>query len=550
MFSTQTRETQLPDYAAGGAFGMAAATDIGTVRKLNEDAYYFSNTHQFFIVCDGMGGHNSGALASRIAAKTLQHVLTHSENIEIEKLCEDIEEKLPYHALRLIAGVRLANRRIVMEAAANPTHRGMGSTIVAAIYHEGWLYSVNVGDSRIYRLRQNQLELLTRDHSWINELLEDREISEAEVQKFRKKNVLTRALGIYPTVKIDLRIENTQERDLYLLCSDGLHNALSAELITSVMRAEHSSLQKMAERLVSNAKKLNGSDNITAGVWFINEKSKRNLAPAVFEKTIGEESPQVLASLDRTLKSLFPKPAIRRQLPKKTLGWSMAAIVLLCLLSFLLFRIESAGPLPKPAFSSALLTQEVSTINSQSRLDLGNGQLEKAGSLVLLQVRDASYLNYLRQLDGIRILDVISTFVTDDVPVFAGDFTWAVADSNQRIIHKKDNVHLISLKAWERRSESRATRNIGNRLQEETRNARTSDSAIVYLVGSFDTLAYRNAWIFINNTRLGRLFDYLESGIQLTPGSYNISIRDGAGKILQEKNNQDVQGGKTIAVEF
>ncbi|MFQ5631063.1 MAG: PP2C family protein-serine/threonine phosphatase, partial [bacterium] len=127
---------------------MAAASDIGTVRKKNEDFFYFSEKGKFFVVCDGMGGHKSGALASKIAGETIRDVLLDGLTIEHGKICEDVDDDLPPPALKLIAGVRLANRRIVLEAQRNEENRGMGSTIVAALLYEKWLFSINVGDSR------------------------------------------------------------------------------------------------------------------------------------------------------------------------------------------------------------------------------------------------------------------------------------------------------------------------------------------------------------------------------------------------------------------
>ena len=262
-----------------GPILMAAASDIGTIRKQNEDFFFFSEKGKFFIVCDGMGGHKSGALASQIAGETVRDVLFNNRAIEIGKVCEDIDEDLPLPALKLIAGVRLANRRIALAAQRNEENHGMGSTIVAALLYQKWLFSINVGDSRIYRLRDSQLSLLTKDHSWLNELIEDREISEKDIQKFHKKNVLTRALGIYPTVKIDLRIENIEPNDLYLLCSDGLHNALSGDLIERILSAKHKSLQKMIDKLVLSAKRMNGSDNITGGVLTVDYEMNGTISP-------------------------------------------------------------------------------------------------------------------------------------------------------------------------------------------------------------------------------------------------------------------------------
>lgn len=528
---------------------MAAASDVGTVRKQNEDCFYYSEKDRFFIICDGMGGHKSGALASRIAGETVRDVLLNDNLVEIAKACEDINEKLPLPALKLIAGVRLANRRITLEAARNSDNRGMGSTIVVAMLHDKWLYTINVGDSRIYRLRKAQLSTLTKDHSWINELIEDKEISEKDIQKFRKKNVLTRALGIYPTVKIDLRIENIENKDLYLLCSDGLHNALSAELIVSILSAKHKTIQKMIDKLVLSAKQMNGSDNITGGVFFINNNSNGTLAPTLFETTIVDEPEKVSTYLDKALKILYPLPKATFERPTKWMAMSGAAIVLIILFSMLFYNSGKSEKTASETLSSALLTQELPTISHISQ-DALYSKTEKAGMLVLLQLKDEKYLKLLQSLNDVRILDHVKRF-NSKLPIYAGDFTWAVADSTKNIIYQKNNLNLQAIAKWANAQQSpQAVDTVVNSDSRAGIDSSDQNRGIVYIVGSFANNSYRNAEIYIDNNRLGLLNNYLESGFSLRPGKYNISIRDGNGNILKSKANQTISSGEIIAVEF
>ncbi|RMD96000.1 MAG: serine/threonine-protein phosphatase, partial [Calditrichaeota bacterium] len=292
---------------------MAAATDTGTVRKQNEDSFYFSEKYQFFILCDGMGGHNAGRLAARTAAETLKDVLRQEKFIDVDRICEDIDERLPNPAMKLIASVRLANRRIFNYAIKYPQYKGMGTTLVAALIDNGWLYIAHVGDSRLYRLRQGELKVLTSDHSYLRELIEDRELSEKEAWQFRQKNVLTRAVGIAPNIKIDLCMDAALPNDLYLLCSDGMYGALPNELILRVLTADHGSLQKTVDRLVNYAKNLDGSDNITAGTILVQDSTPPARHVSLVTKTIAAESGKVSSYLDRFIKKSYPEPVEKKK---------------------------------------------------------------------------------------------------------------------------------------------------------------------------------------------------------------------------------------------
>ncbi len=255
---------------------MAAASDIGTERDENEDCYFFSVSRKFFIVCDGMGGHEKGALASKIAGATLRDLIFASETlrnfvieksfVDISRICQDIDPEQPIQALKLISGIRLANRRILSYSRYNPRKKKMGTTVAAAVIQHDRVFIAHVGDSRVYRLRHGKLSCLTTDHSWLNELLEDEDITQKQAVRFREKNVLTRALGIAPTIKVDLQIAAVEPGDLYLLCSDGLSNALTNATIEEILSGFHDSLQTKITDLVSQAKFRDGTDNITGGV--------------------------------------------------------------------------------------------------------------------------------------------------------------------------------------------------------------------------------------------------------------------------------------------
>lgn len=544
----------MSERSSAGPIMMAAATDVGTVRKQNEDYHYYSEDGKFFIVCDGMGGHQAGALASKIAVETVRDALQDESTVDFEKLCEDIDDQLPLPALKLIAGVRLANRRIIQEASRNEAYRGMGSTIVVAMVYDKWLFTINVGDSRIYRLRNGVLSTLTHDHTWLNELIEDKEISEKDALKFSKKNVLTRALGIYPTVKIDLRIDNLEQDDIYLLCSDGLHNALSDELIQSILSADHKTPGKMADKVVLSAKQLNGSDNITGGILQINHLHKAAASPTSFEKTIMDETQRVTFDLDKTLKLLYPAPKATFESSTKWMALGGVGVVLIVLMGFLLNRsgaTQSAAP--QALASTALLTQEISTIGHISSKNKSD-RAEQAGALILLQVKDDKYINLLRSLGDMRILDHVKNF-GQNLPVYAGEFTWAVADSSQKIIYQKNGVRLTGKNEWPATA-SRPRLVEPTRLAGTARNnasqagALTTENGTVYIIGSFENTNYRDAEIFVENTRVGALRSYLESGFTLRPGNYTISIRDTAGNVLKSRPNQFVGGGEIVAVEF
>lgn len=364
---------------------MSATSDIGTVRKENEDFQYFSKEKKFAIVCDGMGGHNKGAMASRFAGETLRDVFfaenkkstlsLNGKSFNIKQACADVTQKLPDTILHQLAATRLANRRILSHALLNSHMQGMGTTILSACFTETNLMIAHIGDSRIYRLRQETLKCLTKDHSWLNELIEDNEISEADIKNFQKKNVLTRALGISATLKVDLHIETIEEDDLYLMCTDGLFNALDDELIKSILSAHHGSLQNKVSNLVKRAKLMDGSDNITACLIHLASLPSNPETETSDKFTINDEPENITQYLDQKAKAIYP-PTIEKSknhLSRRInfIGLSAVALIIVALV---LFYISKKDERSEPLLQSAFFGQIQSENQEKS---IGGSNLEE-----------------------------------------------------------------------------------------------------------------------------------------------------------------------------
>ena len=237
----------------------AGLSDVGKQRVHNEDRFILLPEFSVYVVADGMGGHQSGEVASRMAASTIASYFRNLDGSPSSRT------RLPAAGERLRAAVSHANARIFARADDSRAHRGMGTTIVAAAFsrESGELYVAHAGDSRCYRLRGGSFEQLTRDHSLVSDaLLERPDLSPSDLA-YLPKNVITRALGIGPSVDIDLRVDRAEQGDIYLLCSDGLHSLVSDEEIVDLLE-ECPVLTEACAALVEKANAAGGKDNITA----------------------------------------------------------------------------------------------------------------------------------------------------------------------------------------------------------------------------------------------------------------------------------------------
>ena len=254
---------------------VGARSDVGMVRHNNEDCFAVDLPLNLLVLCDGMGGQAAGEVASKLAVDVImEHCRQASKNPQLP-LVGDLQEEFSPQTNRLGSGIRLSNQAIREAAESSPSKSGMGSTVVAAWITGNVLGIAHVGDSRIYLLRDGNLQQLTLDHSLVMEQVRKGLMSREEAEKSSLSNVIVRALGAEPTVKVDVDEMWVKEGDQILLCSDGLTRMVSDEGIGQVL-AEATSAQQASDRLVEIANDNGGEDNVTVIVGRLKAYSRWN----------------------------------------------------------------------------------------------------------------------------------------------------------------------------------------------------------------------------------------------------------------------------------
>ncbi len=237
----------------------AGVTDIGLVRKNNEDNFGYDMRHGIFVVCDGMGGQQAGELASKIGVDTVLDYFRQDQSAA--PVGGARFEGVSPRAVSLATAIQLANQAIHESGAMNPSHAGMGSTIVAVAV-DGNLFSVaNVGDSRVYLIRNKDVVQLTNDHSLVMEQVRRGLITLEEAEQSKMQNVIVRALGTEESVEPDLADHEFNAEDVLLLCSDGMSRYVKEERIAEAVNQD--SLEQACANLIAAAKSGNSDDNIT-----------------------------------------------------------------------------------------------------------------------------------------------------------------------------------------------------------------------------------------------------------------------------------------------
>jgi protein phosphatase len=280
---------------------LAAKTDKGLVRSGNEDYLHLDEDSSVYAVCDGMGGHQAGEVASMTASETVLKTFTHFRQPLLEDSRLNLDLSLPPNGELLVKSIRLANRAIYNLALRDSNMAGMGTTIVA-VAPEGDIMSVaHVGDSRAYRLNKKALEPLTKDHSWVAEIQESQNLSAEEASTMVGKNVITRALGVRESVEVDFRVVKIQPGDLFILCSDGLCGFADDDEIFDVADRSRDDLDRLVGNLVQMANDRGGSDNVSVIALEVTScgSSSHNEAEVI---TLPEESEEVQAVADEWLK--------------------------------------------------------------------------------------------------------------------------------------------------------------------------------------------------------------------------------------------------------
>ena len=229
-------------------------SDVGRRRNTNQDyASVFTNQEgiKLAILADGMGGHRAGDIASQMAVLNLGNAWEEQDLTDDEKIAQ-----------WFIQAIQEENALIYQRGQEQPEYNGMGTTIVAAALSEERFTIAHVGDSRAYLIRDGKIIQLTEDHSLVNELIKSGEISEEMAVNHPRKNILTRSVGMPGTVEVDVSTYIWQLKDRLLLCSDGLTNMLSEEMIETIVNQEGTLSDKVTE-LINQANEAGGADNIT-----------------------------------------------------------------------------------------------------------------------------------------------------------------------------------------------------------------------------------------------------------------------------------------------
>ena len=231
-------------------------TDIGRRRQLNEDTILA--TDGLFLVCDGMGGHKAGEVASALAADVIANFVKRSTNDPELTWPFGFDTRLSYEGNCLATAIKLANRFVCRKAASSEEYSGMGTTVAALLVSAGrseMTYG-HVGDSRIYLIRGHAMSQLTRDDTWVN-LMPTEDLSSDW------RNILTKALGARDDVDFEVSVRELRPGDMALLCSDGLTNMVSDAAILEIVTNNYGHLREACQALVASANAQGGRDNIS-----------------------------------------------------------------------------------------------------------------------------------------------------------------------------------------------------------------------------------------------------------------------------------------------
>jgi PPM family protein phosphatase len=245
-----------------GKLRSVAMSDTGKVREHNEDTIAIDNDIGLFVLADGMGGYNAGEVASGIAVKTIVNLVR--EAVAREDLeGTDKETGLVRPSIILRDAIYRANKIIHQTSKTQPQCEGMGTTVVACLFYDNRVSVAHVGDSRLYRLRNDRFEQITMDHSLLQELVDRGFYSQEEAQRATNKNYVTRALGVEPNVDVEINEHPVNRGDYYVLCSDGLSDMVEDDDIHLTINTFNANLDTVAKQLTQLANDNGGRDNVS-----------------------------------------------------------------------------------------------------------------------------------------------------------------------------------------------------------------------------------------------------------------------------------------------
>ena len=292
-------------------------TDVGKKRSENQDSFGVSDTENFFVVCDGMGGGAAGDFASQFAVDTILKSFRILGPKDVKSVLGEVAVSDAQEALKPLAAIRLANRALKNYSDKFPRLAGMGTTVAAVLFdkRKGIAHIYNVGDSRVYRVRNGRIEQLTKDHTKVSELVEAGKMLQEEVKNAEIQSMLTRALGTQMLVRVDYRAEYIKANDCYIICSDGINGELEDSTIRDISYINKDSAESLAKELVYAANNAGGRDNSTVVVVNVDCSGYLKM-PVIDEKleqvlTVEEETLEQSYIEDRILKKILTKVKVK-----------------------------------------------------------------------------------------------------------------------------------------------------------------------------------------------------------------------------------------------
>ena len=264
-------------------------SDVGKRRPHNEDSTVSVPQNGLVVLADGMGGYKAGEVASAIAVTTVLHDVTADLKIHhpTKKKKNAQHAKRPGHEATLIkTSINHANSNIYKMAKSDEQCQGMGTTVIAGIFHDDMVTIGHVGDSRLYRLRGGNFQQITKDHSLIQEVIDKKLYTPEEAYAKMPKNLVTRGLGLDMAVEVDIIEEKVLPEDIYLVCTDGLTDMVNDEEIHLTLGKYSANLVQAATSLIQLANNKGGKDNISVVLVRVKNKVSRPTKTALFNKLL------------------------------------------------------------------------------------------------------------------------------------------------------------------------------------------------------------------------------------------------------------------------
>lgn len=332
----------------------AGGTDVGKVRDHNEDSYAVLAEQNLVMVCDGMGGHAAGEVASHLAVETITTIIKeHDLGLFTSDNLPYPEELTPEGKL-LVGAIAVANRRIIDRAKQSSSHTGMGTTVVACHFKDGVASICHVGDSRAYLIRNGSIKRVTIDHSWVSEVMEKHNLTEEESENLVNRNVITRALGTRTVVRTDISQIRFAKDDMFLLCSDGLCGLVSDTDILKAATSCGEDLNRLVQELIAKANEAGGSDNITLVVAKVVDQEEISDFDEVRRVTIDWSEDHQIGQIVALIAAKFTtEPEVPPELAADTTNfsvptprehgispilWIIISIVVLAAIAFIIFK--------------------------------------------------------------------------------------------------------------------------------------------------------------------------------------------------------------------